>query len=238
MKRAYDASDVVILEQPSVKSVKLSKNHLFDDKLKSDAHFFLFDVSGSMAGTRLQFAKKAAEVFYRNLSSANITRNKKIKNKNKIWDHYCVGVFDTSVSWKTKLNQTNRNGKEGNRFSKQIDKKLKIGGMTAVRDSIITSYNDLHQLARQFEEATGCVRETYLYVLSDEEDNSSTQSTNDLLRTILAHPHIHLNIIHISDTSSPSFAEACKASHGIYEVVEEITSVETIVKKITKRRLE
>src|SRR6056297_3190010 len=201
MDRPYSDSNTVILQADGLTSVKLTANHLVHSNgLCSDRYVFLFDVSGSMNGQRIENSKLAAAEFYASLCEQNIKRNKDITNKYKVWDHYCIGSFSTKVNWLTRINQTNRNGKNNDKFIKQLESKLKIGGATAVRDSIINTYNTLATLNKQFSAVTcGLKQQTYLYVLSDEEDNSSRCNQFELMKVIRENPDIHLNIIHISD---------------------------------------
>jgi hypothetical protein len=211
------SSACVQFKANGLKTVKLKREHLLASSgVISDRHIFIFDRSGSMAGARIENAKQIAQAIYAQLCDLNAARTSTSTNKIKVWDQYCVGAFNNKLTWLTKLNQTNRNGKKGDRFEKQLATKIRVEGSTALYDSISEVIQTCKLLNEQFRAATGAEQRTYVTVLSDQEDNASTVNWETISSLIRANPLIHLKIIHISSEMNAQLRDLCALSRGRY----------------------
>lgn len=192
------------------KTCKIDPHHLQTTKEGpvAELHIFLFDRSGSMAGVRIDRAKTFATVMYQHIVRRNMVRNEKTKAADKVWDLYGVAAFNTSVDSVVRVNQVNRNGKQGNRFQKQLAARIDIEGRTALFDSIAHEVKECAKLCDAIKLATGIGIHAKLVVLSDEEDNASHLDAEATMRSLQAElQRVNVSIVHIADTESPKLRE-------------------------------
>lgn len=167
---------------------------------------FLLDVSGSMAGTKLESAKDAL---------------RQIVDTMKEVDRFGLITFDSNAFHKLKLRSLGQLTRQ-NEIEPLLGRIFAKGG-TALYDAVVMGIEQIHDKQRK----------SMIFVLTDGEDNASTNTLADAMQLLDQYPKISLNIIHVDagGVRSEAYERLCtdNGRTGTYKVVTETT----IVKEVT-----
>ena len=175
--------------------------------------YFLIDVSGSMAGSKLATAKVCAkEMIALNMSPL---------------DRLSIVTFDSGAFFKLKPRVVEEVLRKG-----ELDPilgSIYADGNTALYDAIDLTVSQIFDKAQR----------TVIIVLTDGADNSSKTTYAQVLEKLKQYPNISLHIVHIdgSGRQIPAYIELCAATNnGEYTLVAvEETIIKVTIEKIVKR---
>lgn len=198
-------------EATAAKQAKKQAAALAKTMASSKDVYVLVDVSGSMGGNKLTQAKQALRDIHDFLRED---------------DRLAIVTFDTHAYFKLKP-RPNGQVKRQNELPEVLDRIFAQGG-TAIYDAIHLSINQM--LDKQ--------RPTLFVVLTDGEDNSSTNTCDQVLKLVEAYPSITLDIVEIAADASQSrnvnYGLLAQRGHGTYAVILETEIVATVVKTVKK----
>lgn len=171
-------------------------------------YYYIFDVSGSMEGAKLESAKKCALNIVEKMSKT---------------DRIAIITFDSSAFFKLKPRVVEQIIRQ-NELPPLLDR-IFARGLTALYDAIhlaITQIRDKNQ-------------KTILNVLTDGEDNSSKHSYKEVLDLLKEFPHLSLNIIHIDGKLNPNtnYATLCSSNSGQYVSIDSTEIEKTVIEMYT-----
>ena len=166
--------------------------------------FLLMDVSGSMAGSKIEEAKRALlTVHTRELADT---------------DRLAVVTFDTNAYYRLKPRPNGQLLREGD--VERLVGRIKTEGGTALYDAIWLTVEDVRDKTRP----------STLIVLTDGEDNASAHTLQEVLDAIAQFPALTLDIVHVDGTAPvAAFQQLTAAGRGQYKRVTVKVIVETIV---------
>lgn len=171
--------------------------------------YLLVDVSSSMAGARLDEAKKALTQCF------DAMRDE---------DRFAIVTFDTQAFFKLKP-RTVEQLRRQNELPATLDR-IFAKGMTALYDAIWMTAEQIHRKD---------VRNV-ITVLTDGEDNSSKHTLDEVVSMLKQHPSIVLDIVHIDGNGTTgsvaafeSLAASGRGEYVVVQTVEKIVEVTTTV---------
>jgi Mg-chelatase subunit ChlD len=172
-------------------------------------HYFLVDVSGSMAGAKLDQAKAALSQVHARVPDT---------------DRLAIITFDSQAFFKLKP-RPNEQVRRQNELPPLLDRLFARGG-TALYDAIFLAVEQIRDKTR----------ETRLVVLTDGEDNASRHTLAETLALVDQYANITLDIVHIDGTAAPSaaFGQLAQRGHGTYQAATVTTIVQVIVQVVTQ----
>ena len=178
-----------------------SKDVIIDPKYvdTKDAYFIL-DVSGSMAGDKLNNAKEA------------LTKLTEMLEPN---DRLAIVCFDNGAFFKLRPRAVEQIRRQNE--LPELMGRIFAKGATALYDAIYISV----------EQVVDKSRNTIMTVLTDGQDNSSKHTYKEVLDLLEKFPNIKLNIIHIDNNPinlNDKYVELCKG-RGDYKVINEANIV-------------
>ena len=176
--------------------------------------FMLIDVSGSMAGNRLENAKTAL---------------RQISDTMEENDRLAILTFDSNAFYKLKPRPVGQI-----RRQQELDPLLArifAQGSTALYDAIFLCFDSIRDKNN---------RRTKIVVLTDGMDNASRHSLAEVNALLDGFPNVSLDIVHIADSAelNPSYAELADRGRGEYQVIVEteiVVSMVTVVRKVYLR---
>ena len=169
------------------------KNKPVDIRDRID-HYFLLDVSGSMAGSRLKESKDIFSSIFQDLKEE---------------DRMAIISFDTHAYFKLKPRPVGEIKRKGELPG--ILDRIFAEGRTALYDAIQLAVTQIRDKE---------VR-TVINVLTDGEDNSSHITLDAVEAMVEQYPKITLNIIHIGSTPNPPYQKLCE-TRGQYHLITQV----------------
>lgn len=166
--------------------------------------FFLMDVSGSMAGSKIEEAKRALLAVH--------------KQELGDTDRLAVVTFDTNAYYRLKPRPNGQLLREGD--VEDLVGRIKADGGTALYDAIWLTVEDVRDKTRP----------STIVVLTDGEDNSSKHTLQEVLDAVAQFPALTLDIVQVDGTAPvAAFQQLTTAGRGQYKMVTVKVIVETIV---------
>ena len=168
--------------------------------------YFLIDVSGSMAGFKLDQSKETVTSIFSDMNEK---------------DRLAIVAFDSGAFFKLRprpVGQVRRQNELPELLSKMFAK-----GNTAIYDAIWISVEQIQDKNRS----------TLMIVITDGEDNSSKHTLAEVMKMISEYPKIQLDIVQIDSQRNPNYEQLAQG-RGSYSVIQEI-EIQTTVKKIVTK---
>lgn len=137
--------------------------------------YILLDVSGSMAGGRLDAAKAAFAPLIN------------IMNRD---DRLAIITFDTAPFWKLHPRAVGQIINQSEMAT--LLPRIRAQGCTALYDAIVMAVEQIRDKSRK----------TIMVVITDGEDNSSKNSLADVQRIVAEYPNVTLHIVHVDSVGA------------------------------------
>lgn len=169
--------------------------------------FVVVDVSGSMAGPKLEAAKEALTQCFNAMQDS---------------DRFSIVTFDTGAFFKLKPRPVEQL-KRQNELPSTLDRIFARGG-TALYDAIWITVEQIHRKDVP----------NVITVLTDGEDNASKHTLDQVLAMLKEYPNIKLDIVHIDGSGKrlAAFESLVGDGRGEYVVITE--TKEVIIEVTTK----